>query len=220
MLTLVVSKYHKLSCSSSSLFFDTPHLFNHFQRPIPFHFHLLPIIKYIRASFSSPLPLFIPHSLLLSRRFLSNCPLPSLFSFPFFTPPFLLLVICRGEAASAASSSIRRQIPTFCQRSARSHFQGSNKIKKPVTCTPVESSRLREACLAPSCNRVAQKREKETCFQRRVLRVSAHLRSNSFEIRSWSWVKKKNMIDICKIWFIHLFFFFFFIGSKYRCFFE
>lgn len=114
------------------------HLFNHFslQRPIPFHFHLLPIIKFEHLLLLS-LPLFIPHSLLLSRRFLSNCPsLSLLFAlFLFFYPPFFFLVICRGEAASAASSSIRRQIPTFCQRSARSHLQRSNKIKKPVTCT-------------------------------------------------------------------------------------
>lgn len=114
------------------------HLFNHFwlQRPIPFHFHLLPIIKYIRASSSSSYPCLSPTLCYFLVDSYPIAPLSLLFAlFLFFYPPFFFLVICRGEAASAASSSIRRQIPTFCQRSARSHLQRSNKIKKPVTCT-------------------------------------------------------------------------------------
>lgn len=197
VLTLIVSKYHKLHPSNvRSVFFFVSLLlsatsFQPFplQRPIPFHFHLLPIIKYIRASSSSPLPLFIPHSLLLllvDSYPIAPLSLPPFCPFPFL-PPFFFLVICRGEAASAASSSIRRQIPTFCQRSARSHLQGSNKIKKPVTCTPVESSRLREACLAPSCNRVAPLRKnekKERVFKGARFCASSFQELHSFERRS------------------------------------
>lgn len=99
VLTLIVSKYHKLHPSNvRSMFFFVSLLlsatsFQPFplQRPIPFHFHLLPIIKYIRASSSSPLPLFIPHSLLLL--LVDSYPIaplsPSFLPFSFFTP-FLL----------------------------------------------------------------------------------------------------------------------------------
>lgn len=68
VLTLIVSKYHKLHPSNvrSVFFFISLILsatsFQPFplQRPIPFHFHLLPIIKYIRASSSSPYPCLSP----------------------------------------------------------------------------------------------------------------------------------------------------------------
>lgn len=100
VLTLIVSKYHKLHPSNvRSVFFFVSLLlsatsFQPFplQRPIPFHFHLLPIIKYIRASFFFPLTLVYPPLFVtFTRRFLSNCPSlsPSFLPFSFFTP-FLL----------------------------------------------------------------------------------------------------------------------------------
>ena len=121
--------------------------------------------------------------LLFPRRFLSSWPFSLfLYFFPlslslslscFFLFLFVVAAICRGEAASAAARALDApsRYDLLRDRSAPSS-SGSNKIKKPVTVTPVESSRLREACFALPClDRVVpfrrRRREKSgTCYRR------------------------------------------------------
>lgn len=186
--TLIVSKYHFIlltfvSCSSSSSFSTLRHIYSTISRSKDQFLSISLANNKIHSSIFF-LPLFIPHSLLLSRRFLSNCPsLSLLFAlFLFFYPPFFFLVICRGEAASAASSSIRRQIPTFCQRSARSHLQRSNKIKKPVTCTTGGKFPSPRGMSRPPPATGWKKKKKERVFKGVRLRASSlQKRLHNFE---------------------------------------
>ena len=94
--TLIVSKYHFIlltfvSCSSSSSFSTLRHIYSTISRSKDQFLSISLANNKIHSSIFF-LPLFIPHSLLLSRRFLSNCPsLSLLFAlFLFFLPPFLL----------------------------------------------------------------------------------------------------------------------------------
>ena len=127
-------------------------------------------------------PLLFPH------RFLSTWPFSlSLYFFPlsfflllFFPFFFLFLFVVPQFTAEKLQAPQHRALDapadtTFCEIGPLPSSSGSNKIKKPVTVTPVESSRLREACFALPClDRVVpfrRRKEKEekrggTCYRR------------------------------------------------------